>query len=130
VSGTSGVTGDVFQYLADDTEDEEITVRATNTGITATRDLNVISFVIPANVTLLAATIRIKGANVVGGQVVVDTGFNATGWSDRFAPNFQVYREDTGNMIAVSANQDIDDFDRFTISGCNASATNYIKLVF
>jgi hypothetical protein len=108
-------------------------VWATGAGVTASRAGNVITFSLPGGgVRIMSATIRIKGANLVAGAAVIDSGRGggATGWKDRWNPNIHAWREDTGNSLAITTTSDLANFAKIQINNMNSSTTNYIKLAF
>ena len=70
------------------------------------------------------------GSYLVSGAMIVDTGFNATGWADRYEANVHAWREDTGVMLAITITQNTSDFDRFSVNNLNATITNSVKLSF
>jgi hypothetical protein len=70
------------------------------------------------------------GAYLSSGVMIVDTGFNATGWANRYEANVHAWREDSGAMLAITITQNTSDFDRFSVNNLNGSVTNSVKLSF
>lgn len=122
--------GGVEEYVADSTSGEEIIVKASGTGVTAARAGNVVSFTLPSGVKLVSAKIRIAGANLVSGAMIVDSGRGATNEATRVPAVVQAWREDTGATLAITTTLDGSDFDRQTVNNLNASATNCVRIVF
>jgi len=127
----SGGGSSVTRYIADSTSGEEIEVIATGTGITASRTGNVVSFVLPGGgVELLGARIRILGANLVSGAMVIDSGFGDTGYANMWPPVVQAWREDTQALLAITTTLSSSDYDQTTVNNLNATATNLVRVTF
>jgi hypothetical protein len=105
-------------------------VAATAAGVTSARVGNVVTFTVPIGVRIMSATIRMPGANLVGGGMQVDGGRTPSGWKDRWTANTQAWREDSGAMLAITVTHTLGVYNKFNINGLNATTTNYIKLAF
>ena len=116
----------ISEYTADSSSGEEILVKATGTGVTASRTGNVVTFSIPTGVLLLSARIRISGSNLVTGAMVIDLGEGYSGMADRWVPNCHCFREDTGSTLATTVTLSTSDYDQVTINNLNATTTNMI----
>lgn len=122
----STASGGVVTYQASSESGNEVYVKATGTGITCTRTGNVMAFSIPGGVELLSARIRIAGANLVTGAMIIDVGKGYTGMADRWCPNCFAWREDTGATLTITVTMDTGDFDRVTVNNMNATTTNHV----
>jgi hypothetical protein len=131
-SGTSGRVGStVLKYYANDTPNEEIIVVANAAGITATISVGSIEFIIPNGVIILSAALRIIGDNLSGQSINIDTGQGATSQAERYQPNVQAWREDTGSMIPISVTLSGSNYDLFSVNNLvRGGVINLVKLSF
>jgi len=123
----------MFRYTALADANEQITVLATGTNITATRTGTVITFAIPSGTHLISADVR-WNAPVLGASFSIKTGTNDmanASVANRCAADFKVFREDNGEPIsgAICA-LNITEFDRMEIRGLQTATINLCKFGF
>jgi hypothetical protein len=125
----------LVRYNASSVTGEEALVFATGTGITYSRTGSTGTFNIPLGVMLISAKLRVPMGTVTGTSFTVKYGSGVGSGAgdnlsaaDTWKPNLNVWREDSGSVVAVTSS--LSGFDGLQINSLASAQINHIKLSF